>query len=112
MNESKSAARSVSVKAKAKSGGGHKIRHMMIEPSDNGGFMTSTEHEPDGDEGDMMAGRYVPPMKSVHESVDSMMNHVGKTFGHKPKNKASMQQAAGGKKEAMAAAKVDAAEKV
>lgn len=111
MNESKSAARSVSVKAKAKSGGGRKIRHMMIEPSDNGGFMTTTHSMPDSTGDKMRDMGYMEPEKSVHETTDSMMDHVGKTFGHKP-NKASIEQAGKGKKEAAAAAKVDADEKV
>lgn len=111
MNESKSAARSVSVKAKAKSGGGRKIRHITIEPSDNGGHMMSVHHESDDTEDKMQSMGYMKPEKSVHETTDSMMEHLGKVVGHKP-NKASTKQAAGGKKEAMAAAKVDAAEKV
>ncbi len=110
MNESKSAPRSVSMKAKSSAGHGkRKASRMHITAADNGGFSVETEHEPDSD--DMEKGTYTPPMKTVHEDTDSLMEHVGKQFGAK-KNKASMAQASAGKTQATDAAKVDAAEQV
>ena len=68
--------KSKSKKSKSKK---HKIRTMHIQPAENGGFVATHDHEPDGDE----EGEGQNPPSSIHAlgDVDQLQQHIQDHFG-------------------------------
>lgn len=64
-----------------------KVRRMVVEPADNGGFLSRTEREAPKSK----SGYYEnPDEKNVHPNVEHLAAHIKKTFppkGGKPSGK-------------------------
>lgn len=58
------------------------VRRMVVEPSDNGGFISRTEHASNRQPGEP----YEEPKetKNVHSSVTALNAHIRRTFPPKP----------------------------
>jgi hypothetical protein len=63
-------------KSKPKSGGKRKLKHMVIRPVEDGGFVTEKHFEPPSGP-DYFNNS---PDEKAHEDRDSMMDHVEDTF--------------------------------
>lgn len=63
----------------------HKIKRVVIEPADNGGFMVRHEHHPDDMSPEDAAGGSMPqtPPDETHAlgGPDELAQHIGSTFG-------------------------------
>jgi hypothetical protein len=57
-----------------------KVRRIVVEPSDNGGFISRTERE--RTPGDVKAGVYEDrDEKNVHPNVEHLAGHIRQAFG-------------------------------
>lgn len=69
-----------------------KVRRMVIEPADNGGFLSRTERE--RTPGDKTVGYYEDrEEKNVHPSVEHLAAHIQQTFHGKGRGKAPAKKA-------------------
>ncbi len=82
MSKSLGGGKSKSKKKKKSASKKHKIKRMTIDPTDNGGFLATHQHQPDDEaaEGEMGGGGPPDTMHALSDT-DQLQQHIADHFG-------------------------------